>query len=75
MKIWNKTIDVYSRAKSNKWLNYFANFCRISLALGFITSGFVKIKGERFASGLYINHPLGHYLESLYQTDLFNLTR
>ncbi|MBK8389172.1 MAG: DoxX family protein [Saprospiraceae bacterium] len=71
MKIWNKTIDFYSRAKSNKWLNYFANFCRISLALGFIPSGFIKIKGERFASGLSINHPLGHYLEALYQTDFY----
>ncbi len=71
MKFWAKTIEYYFEAKSNKWLNYFASFCRISLALGFIPSGFVKIKGERFASGLSINHPLGHYLEALYQMDFY----
>jgi len=38
------------------------------LALGFFISGVVKVRGERFASGLPINNPLGHYLEALHYT-------
>ena len=58
-------------AKGNKWYHYFAIFCRFSLALGFIISGIVKIKGERFASGLPVTNPMGHYLEALYHTDFY----
>lgn len=45
-------LAIYYDAKGNRWLHYFAVFCRIMLALGFIPSGVVKIMGERFASGL-----------------------
>ncbi|GHN01600.1 hypothetical protein WSM22_30890 [Cytophagales bacterium WSM2-2] len=62
---------MYCEAKENKWFHYFAVFCRILLALGFIPSGFVKISGERFASGLSVNHPLGHYLEALHHTEYY----
>ncbi|HEX6429002.1 MAG TPA: hypothetical protein VF008_15000 [Niastella sp.] len=62
---------VYYEAKGNKWFHYFTVLCRIMLALGFIPSGFVKIKGERFASGLSVNHPLGHYLEALHHTEYY----
>lgn len=61
----------YSEAKGNRWFHYFAVFCRIILAIGFIPSGYVKVMGERFASGLSVNHPLGHYLEALHQTEYY----
>ena len=57
----------YAELRRNKWLRYFAVFCRIALALGFIPSGFVKVTGERFTA-LPSNHPLGHYFDALYQT-------
>lgn len=62
---------LYYEAKGNKWFHYFAVFCRIMLALGFSISGLVKIRGERFASGLSVNHPMGHYLEALYYTGYY----
>jgi uncharacterized membrane protein YphA (DoxX/SURF4 family) len=61
---------VYSEAKGNKWFHYFAVFCRIVLAMGFIPSGLVKVMGERFTA-LPVNHPLGHYLEALYYTEYY----
>ena len=61
---------MYYEAKGNKWFHYFAVFCRIMLALGFIPSGFVKVMGERFTA-LSVNHPLGHYLEALYYTEYY----
>lgn len=62
---------VYTEAKANRWYHYFAIFCRIMLALAFIISGFVKISGERFAAGLPVNNPLGHYFEALHQTEYY----
>jgi len=62
-----KLEQFYSEARTNKWLHYFTVFCRVTLALGFIPSGIVKIMGERF-TGLPPNHPLGHYFDALYQT-------
>jgi uncharacterized membrane protein YphA (DoxX/SURF4 family) len=60
----------YDELKRNKWLRYFAVFCRIALALGFIPSGFVKVVGERF-TGLPPNHPLGHYFDALNVTGYY----
>jgi hypothetical protein len=57
-------------AKGNRWLRYFTIFCRVTLALGFIPSGIVKIMGERFTA-LPNNHPLGHYLEALHHTSYY----
>lgn len=62
---------VHFRAKQNRWLRYFAVFNRIVLALGFLPSGMVKIMGERFASGLSVKHPMGHYLEALHRTGFY----
>jgi uncharacterized membrane protein YphA (DoxX/SURF4 family) len=62
--------EQYYKAKNNKWFHYFAIFCRITLALGFIPSGIVKIMGERFTA-LPVNHPLGHYLEALHLTGYY----
>jgi hypothetical protein len=41
------------------------------LAYAFIVAGMVKIVGERFASGLSINHPMGAYLEALHHTGYY----
>src|ERR1051325_10367350 len=60
----------YNEYKRNQWLRYFAVFCRVALALGFIPSGIVKITGERF-TGLPSNHPLGHYFDALYLTGFY----
>jgi uncharacterized membrane protein YphA (DoxX/SURF4 family) len=60
----------YAELKRNKWLRYFAIFCRISLALGFIPSGIVKVMGERF-TGLPAYHPLGHYFDALHLTGYY----
>ena len=60
----------YAELRRNKWLRYFAVFCRIALAAGFIPSGFVKVAGERFTA-LPSNHPLGHYFDALFLTDYY----
>ena len=61
---------LYGELKRNKWLRYFAVFCRIALALGFIPSGIVKVTGERFTA-LPSNHPLGHYFDALHLTGYY----
>lgn len=61
----------YYEARGNKWFHYFAVFCRITLAVAFIISGIVKISGERFARGLSVNNPMGHYFEALYYTEYY----
>ena len=61
---------LYDECKKNQWLRYFAVFCRVALALGFIPSGIVKVMGERF-TGLPPNHPLGHYFDALYLTGFY----
>jgi len=55
-------------ARQNRWMRHFTTFVRVALAFGFFTAGMVKIMGERFASGLSVNHPMGHYLAALAQT-------
>lgn len=62
---------LHSKAKSNTWLWIFSIFCRVSLAFGFFVAGMVKIVGERFASGLHENHPMGHYLVALHLTGYY----
>jgi uncharacterized membrane protein YphA (DoxX/SURF4 family) len=68
----SSTLDrLHSRARQNSWLWLFSLFCRLSLAAGFFPSGMVKLLGERFASGLSANHPMGHYLEALHYTGYY----
>jgi hypothetical protein len=62
--------DLYHESKRNRWLRYFAVFCRVALALGFIPSGIVKVMGERFTA-LPSNHPLGHYFDALQLTGFY----
>ena len=70
MNLLPRLADVYGELRSNPWLHRFAVFCRITLALGFIPSGLVKLKGERF-TGLPSNNPLGHYFDALFLTDSY----
>ncbi|RDB07905.1 DoxX family protein [Runella aurantiaca] len=67
----NKLEQYYYEAKENKWYGYFAVFCRLTLAVAWIISGLVKIKGERFAAGLSHNHPLGQYFDALLNTGYY----
>lgn len=71
MSISSTLNRLHSQAKENRWLWYFAVFNRLALAAGFIPSGMVKIMGERFASGVNANHPMGHYLEALHTTGYY----
>jgi uncharacterized membrane protein YphA (DoxX/SURF4 family) len=67
----NRFEEIYYEAKSDKWFNRFAVFCRITLAASFVPAGFIKIMGERFAAGLPSNNPLGHYFDALYLTGYY----
>ena len=58
---------LYGESKRNRWIGYFAVFCRVVLALGFIPAGIVKLTGERFTA-LPANNPLGHYFDALFLT-------
>lgn len=70
MNISFKLARIHIRVRENKWLRYFAIFNRISLAAGFLPSGFVKIAGERFTD-LPVKHPMGYYLEALQRTGYY----
>lgn len=67
----NRIEEIYYEAKSDRWFQGFAIFCRIALAASFIPTGLVKIAGERFAEGLPSNNPLGHYFDALYLTGYY----
>jgi uncharacterized membrane protein YphA (DoxX/SURF4 family) len=58
---------LHGEAKRNRWIRYFAVFCRVMLVAGFVPAGLVKVTGERFTS-LPSNHPLGHYFDALFLT-------
>ncbi len=67
----SKIKQFYKDVRHNLWHKLFYIFCRFSLALGFIAAGYVKIIGERFASGLAVKHPMGAYLEALHHTGFY----
>lgn len=67
----NRIEEVYYEAKSDKWFQGFAAFCRIALAASFFPAGVVKVMGQRFAEGLPANNPLGHYFDALYLTGYY----
>ncbi|PHR91433.1 MAG: hypothetical protein COA80_15105 [Leeuwenhoekiella sp.] len=67
----NSFLRFYKKVRVNFWHALFYLFCRCTLALGFIVAGYVKIIGERFASGLDIRHPMGAYLEALHHTGFY----
>src|SRR5262245_16944535 len=70
MMLLAKFERVHAELRRNRWLRYFATFCRVALALGFIPAGIVKLTGERF-TGLPSNHPLGRYFDALYLTGYY----
>ena len=70
MNIGTKLDELHFRARMNKWLYYFAIFCRVALAAGFIPSGMQKVLGERFTT-LAINHPMGNFLEAFHHTGYY----
>ena len=70
MKLLANLDHLYEECKRNLWLHYFAVFCRVALALGFIPSGIEKVMGERFTA-LPSNHPLGHYFDALHLTGFY----
>src|SRR5947207_5052155 len=61
---------VHVELRRNKWVRWFAIFCRIALAVGFIPAGIVKVTGERFTA-LPSNNPLGHYFDALVLTGFY----
>ena len=70
MGISSKLNRLHLRVREKKWMQEFAIVCRVTLAAGFLPSGYVKIVGERFTD-LPVNHPMGHYLEALYRTGYY----
>jgi uncharacterized membrane protein YphA (DoxX/SURF4 family) len=70
MDISSKLDRIHLQARGNKWLGFFAIFCRIALAAGFIPSGMQKVLGERFTT-LAINHPMGNFLEAFHHTGFY----
>lgn len=70
MSVLTRLEQRYAEFKQNTWIRYFAVFCRVALALGFLPSGMVKLMGERF-TGLPANHPLGHYFDALLLTGYY----
>lgn len=70
MNISSNLDRIHFQARKNKWLQYFAVFNRIALAIGFIPSGMQKVLGERFTV-LDVNHPMGNFLEAFYHTGYY----
>ncbi|MCF8238799.1 MAG: DoxX family protein [Saprospiraceae bacterium] len=70
MSIGDKLDSIHLRARKIKWLHYFAIFCRISLAIGFIPPGIQKILGQRFTE-LSVHHPMGNFLEAFHHTGYY----
>ncbi|MDQ6480519.1 DoxX family protein [Dyadobacter sp. LHD-138] len=67
----NRLREIFNEAKSDKWFQNFAVFCRITLAASFLPTGYVKIMGQRFAEGLSHNNPLGSYFDALLATGYY----
>jgi uncharacterized membrane protein YphA (DoxX/SURF4 family) len=70
-KFGNALETYYFEIKENRWHLIFSIFCRVTLAYAFLVAGWVKIVGERFASGLSPLHPMGAYLEALHDTGYY----
>ena len=70
MSIASTLDQLHLRVRENRWHRYFAVFNRIALAAGFLPSGLQKVIGERFTV-LPVNHPMGHFLDALYQTGYY----
>lgn len=58
---------LHTRARGTLALHYFAAMNRILLAVGFVPTALVKIRGERFTS-ISTSNPIGAFFEAMYQT-------
>jgi uncharacterized membrane protein YphA (DoxX/SURF4 family) len=70
MRFITKFEKAHKKARHNIWIGWFAIFCRVVLAIGFIPPGIIKIIGERFTA-LPDVHPMGSYLTALFQTGYY----
>ena len=70
MKLSSRLDQLHSLVRNNNRFGYFAVFCRIALAAGFLPSGMQKVIGERFTV-LPVVHPMGHFLDAVYQTGYY----
>ena len=67
----NRIEEIYYEAKSDKWVQTFCCFLPHCFGSELHSVGLIKIMGERFASGLPSNNPLGHYFDALHQTGYY----
>jgi uncharacterized membrane protein YphA (DoxX/SURF4 family) len=66
-----QTLDrLHARARASLLLRYFATVNRILLAIGFVPTGLVKIRGERFTA-MDLEHPIGFFFEAMYRTGAY----
>ena len=70
MRLAERIDALHYSVRSNRWFGYFAVFCRVTLAAGFIPSGMQKVIGERFTV-LAVNHPMGNFLDAFYHTGYY----
>jgi uncharacterized membrane protein YphA (DoxX/SURF4 family) len=62
---------LHARARSSLLLRYFAAVNRILLAIGFIPTGLVKIRGQRFTTNVDLDSPIGLFFEAMYRTGTY----
>lgn len=67
----NNFEQIYHSAKQDKYIKYFADFCRYALAASFFPAGLVKIFGKRFAEGIPSGNALGQYFDALLDTGFY----
>jgi uncharacterized membrane protein YphA (DoxX/SURF4 family) len=61
---------LHARVRSRRPLWWFAVMNRILLAIAFMPSGLVKLRGERFTS-LGLDNPVGFFFEAMYRTGFY----
>jgi len=62
---------LHRRARASLLLRYFAMANRILLATGFIPTGLVKVRGERFTTDVDLVNPVGLFFEAMYRTGAY----
>ncbi len=70
MKLEHTLDDIHVSVTRRWWMQIFAAFTRVLLAIGFIPPSYKKIIGEPFTS-LPDSNPVGHYFNALYQTGFY----
>jgi hypothetical protein len=70
MKLEHTLDDLHVSLTRRWWLQLFAAFTRVLLAIGFIPPSYTKIIHQPFTS-LPDSNPVGHYFNALYQTGFY----